>query len=332
MQLGPLRLQQLGTQQRELLLVSDKIQPAYRIDLTLPGTNIQTFTGSLGGAAPAITKSAGDRPFTVNGNTFVNIGAAFQRSCDIQNNACFNAVNSGALSGGTAQCQQQQQACNAAGNAKRDNIPSLFQRQSAFGSCADPTILFADGLEGRDTAAFIPANLGDFNHGSAQKIGIIAQFICSQLESSCKAGADAVAACNAGEQAAAALTGQAAADAFNAAVTGGSVVAAAPAQAATDNANANADASASTDATAATGTNIQAFTGNLGGAAPPVIQGTGTKPFSVNGSTFVNQGGALQRSCSVQHNACADAANSGAISGGVQQCEDQEKACNAANA
>ena len=193
--------------------------------------------------------------------------------------------------------------------------------------------MFADGLEGRDTAAFIPANLDDFNHGSAQKIGIIAQFICSQLESSCKAGADAVAACNAGEQASAA-------DAFNAAVGGGSVAAAAPAQASNDNANANvnadananANAGASTDAAAATGTNIQAFSGDLGGAAPAVVQGTGTKPFSVNGSTFVNQAGALQRSCSVQHNACADAANSGAIDGGVQQCEDQEKACNAANA
>lgn len=202
--------------------------------------------------------------------------------------------------------------------------------------------MFADGLEGRDTAAFVPANLDDFNHGSAQKIGIIAQFICSQLESSCKAGADAVAACNAGEQAAAAETGQAAADAFNAAVGGGSVAAAAPAQASNDNADANADdnadatadanAESSTDAAAATGTNIQAFSGNLGGAAPAVVQGTSTKPFSVNGSTFVNQAGALQRSCSVQHNACADAANSGAIDGGVQQCEDQEKACNAANA
>lgn len=204
--------------------------------------------------------------------------------------------------------------------------------------------MFADGLEGRDTAAFIPANLDDFNHGSAQKIGIIAQFICSQLESSCKAGADAVAACNAGEQAAAAETGQAAADAFNAAVGGGTVAAAAPAQASNDNVNANvnadanagdnadANADSSTDAAAATGTNIQAFSGNLGGAAPAVIQGAGTKPFSVNGSTFVNQAGALQRSCSVQHNACADAANSGAIDGGVQQCEDQEKACNAANA
>ncbi|OBT68592.1 hypothetical protein VE03_01747 [Pseudogymnoascus sp. 23342-1-I1] len=83
------------------------------------GTNVQTFTGAIGGAAPAITETAGDRPFTVNGNTFVNIGAALQRSCDIQNNACFNAVNSGELSGGTAQCQDQQTACNASGNAKQ---------------------------------------------------------------------------------------------------------------------------------------------------------------------------------------------------------------------
>ncbi|KAL5349139.1 hypothetical protein ACLOAV_005427 [Pseudogymnoascus australis] len=199
------------------------------------GTNVQTFTGALGGAAPPITESAGDRPFTVNGNTFTNIAAALQRSCDIQNNACFNAVNSGALSGGTAQCQEQLQACKAAGNAKRDNIPSIFKRQNA-----------------------------DDNAG--------------------------------------------------------------------DNAGDNANADASTDAAAATGTNIQAFSGNLGGAAPAVIESIGTKPFSVNGSTFVNQGGALQRSCSVQHNACADAANSGEIEGGVQQCEDQEKACNAANA
>lgn len=149
------------------LLVSHRIQPTYRIDLTVPGTNVQTFAGALGGAAPPITESAGDRPFTVNGNTFTNIGAALQRSCDIQNNACFNAANSGALSGGTAQCQEQLQACKAASNAKRDNIPSIFKRQNAD-----------------------------------------------------------------------------------------------------DNADDNANADASTDAAAATGTNIQAFSGNIGGAAP----------------------------------------------------------------
>ncbi|PQE20468.1 hypothetical protein CJF30_00001802 [Rutstroemia sp. NJR-2017a BBW] len=72
--------------------------------------------------------------------------------------------------------------------------------------------------------------------------------------------------------------------------------------------------------------------GTLGGAPPPVISSTGTRPFSVNGDTFVGEGAALQRSCSVQHNACATAANSGSISGGVAQCETQEQACNAASA
>ncbi|KAM3086222.1 hypothetical protein ACMFMG_000357 [Clarireedia jacksonii] len=85
-------------------------------------------------------------------------------------------------------------------------------------------------------------------------------------------------------------------------------------------------------ATTASGTNVQAFTGTLGGVAPPVISSTGTRPFSVNGDTFVGEGAALQRSCSIQHNACSNAANTGAITGGVAQCETQETACNAANA
>lgn len=45
--------------------------------------------------------------------------------------------------------------------------------------------------------------------------------------------------------------------------------------------------------------NVQTFTGTLGGAPPPVISSAGTRPFSVNGDTFVNAGAALQRSCSV---------------------------------
>lgn len=40
---------------------------------------------------------------------------------------------------------------------------------------------------------------------------------------------------------------------------------------------------------------------------------------------------ALGRSCDVQHNACANAANSGAISADVQQCDEQNTQCHAAN-
>ncbi|CZT11247.1 related to cell wall mannoprotein [Rhynchosporium graminicola] len=99
------------------------------------------------------------------------------------------------------------------------------------------------------------------------------------------------------------------------------------------NANANdnaANAGANANAGAGGG-NVQTFTGALGAAPIPVIETAGAdRPFSVNGVTFVNSGAALQRSCAVQNNACANAVNSGAIDGDVKQCNDQEKACNAA--
>ncbi|TGO61348.1 hypothetical protein BOTNAR_0130g00010 [Botryotinia narcissicola] len=94
--------------------------------------------------------------------------------------------------------------------------------------------------------------------------------------------------------------------------------------------SASAAAAVSTG-TSATGTNVQTFTGTLGGAPPPVVSSAGDRPFSVNGDSFVGEGAALQRSCSVQHNACATAANSGSLAGGVEQCETQETACNAAS-
>lgn len=78
-------------------------------------SNVQTFTGDLGGLPPAVVESTGDRPFSVNGDTFVNESAAIQRSCSVQNNACADAVNSGSLAGTTvADCNTQEDACNAA--------------------------------------------------------------------------------------------------------------------------------------------------------------------------------------------------------------------------
>ena len=63
------------------------------------------------------------------------------------------------------------------------------QRYAAgdFGSCSDPTIIFAEGLDGRNEAAFAPNNEADFNHGSALNIGVISSFICGQLQSKCQA-------------------------------------------------------------------------------------------------------------------------------------------------
>ncbi|KAG9102611.1 hypothetical protein FRC06_001654 [Ceratobasidium sp. 370] len=76
--------------------------------------NLQKFTGTLGGAPPAVT--AGGRGFVVQGNSFLNKSTALQRSCDIQRNACLDAAN---RSGNKAPltitaCENQGTACSAA--------------------------------------------------------------------------------------------------------------------------------------------------------------------------------------------------------------------------
>jgi len=83
------------------------------------------------------------------------------------------------------------------------------------GSCGSPKIQFAVGLDGRKEASFQAVNQADFNHGSANNIKIISDFICGQLASKCDADAATVQTCNDASAAAQAATGQAAADAFN---------------------------------------------------------------------------------------------------------------------
>ncbi|KAG7146028.1 hypothetical protein HYQ46_005189 [Verticillium longisporum] len=138
---------------------------------TATDNNIQTFTGTLGGAAPAVVSSAAnaDRPFSVGDATFTTANAALSRSC-----------------------------------------------ASDFGACADPSIQFAEGLDGRAEASFGPA--GDFDHGSANNVDIITSFICGQLGSRCGAGEATVAACEDGAAAASGLEGEQAAQAFNSAL------------------------------------------------------------------------------------------------------------------
>lgn len=112
--------------------------------------------------------------------------------------------------------------CNAAASAKKlRKLRKLRARQAKaldFGSCSNPAIEFAAGLDGRKEESFAPADAADFNHGSALNIKVISGFICGQLQSKCKASADTVTACNDAATAADAATGQAAADAFNSAL------------------------------------------------------------------------------------------------------------------
>ncbi|RDW80814.1 hypothetical protein BP5796_05512 [Coleophoma crateriformis] len=227
-------------------------------------------------------------------------------------------------------------ATSAAAATASSSTTTTSTSALSFGSCTDPSILFTNNLADRAGAtAFVASNQADFPHGSALGIAVISGFICQRLSSSCGASAAANTACTAGQTASASLTGQAAADAFNSALGLSSSSTASTASTSAVAANVVAAATTSSAASASTsssasGTNVQTFTGSLGGTAPPVTQGTGTRPFTVNGNTFVGKGAALQRSCAIQHNACATAANGGGQSFTVADCGTQETACNAA--
>ncbi|EJT96629.1 hypothetical protein DACRYDRAFT_60198 [Dacryopinax primogenitus] len=91
-----------------------------------------------------------------------------------------------------------------------------------------------------------------------------------------------------------------------------------------------AAATATAISTVASGTNLQTFTGALGGIAPPPVV-AGGKGFVTDNSDFVNLAAALGRSCDVQHNACADQANSQHQTPfSVSDCDQQDTQCKAA--
>ena len=58
-----------------------------------------------------------------------------------------------------------------------------------------PQIEFGAGFDNRKETSFEPVDKTSYNHGSAQNIDIITQFICDTLTNSCKADAQAKATC-----------------------------------------------------------------------------------------------------------------------------------------
>ena len=89
-------------------------------------------------------------------------------------------------------------------------FPGALTKRVNLSNCENPAIEFGAGFDGRKENSFQPVDKATFTHGSAQRIGVIPQFICDRLNDKCKAGADALAACAQGQKASAAVTGQAA--------------------------------------------------------------------------------------------------------------------------
>ncbi|KAJ3752837.1 hypothetical protein EV360DRAFT_6384, partial [Lentinula raphanica] len=87
-----------------------------------------------------------------------------------------------------------------------------------FGSCSVPQIQFGVGFDGRRETSFEPVDQTSFNHGSADNIAVITDFICNTLTNTCGADATAKATCATAQAAAAAGLAQTGdqADKFNA--------------------------------------------------------------------------------------------------------------------
>ncbi|EPQ51272.1 hypothetical protein GLOTRDRAFT_81429 [Gloeophyllum trabeum ATCC 11539] len=87
-----------------------------------------------------------------------------------------------------------------------------------FGKCTVPQIEFGVGFDNRKETSFQPVDKTSYNHGSAQGIQIITDFICDTLTNSCGADQTAKDTCRQAETAALAAPAKtgAQADAFNA--------------------------------------------------------------------------------------------------------------------
>ncbi|KAJ3915893.1 hypothetical protein F5877DRAFT_47705, partial [Lentinula edodes] len=87
-----------------------------------------------------------------------------------------------------------------------------------FGSCTVPQIQFGVGFDNRRETAFEPVDQTSYNHGSADNIAVITDFMCNTLTNTCGADATAKATCATAQAAAAAGLAQTGdqADKFNA--------------------------------------------------------------------------------------------------------------------
>lgn len=93
------------------------------------------------------------------------------------------------------------------------------QAKANFNKCSPPTIVFATGIDGRTEASFVPENRTDYTQGSALNGNIVTRAVCDTLVNKCDANVVAINDCAAAQLVTAGLSGQAFADAFNAAVT-----------------------------------------------------------------------------------------------------------------
>ncbi|RKU43644.1 hypothetical protein DL546_005230 [Coniochaeta pulveracea] len=99
-------------------------------------TDLQVFTGALGGIKASAIAQSGDpnRPFEVDGDTFNDFKTAANRACDNQHNACADQANGDRNAGfKVGDCDEQNSKCKAAiDTATTTSFAVLFSSNAEF--------------------------------------------------------------------------------------------------------------------------------------------------------------------------------------------------------
>ncbi|EIN12770.1 hypothetical protein PUNSTDRAFT_37915, partial [Punctularia strigosozonata HHB-11173 SS5] len=166
-------------------------------------------------AADTVTAKTGGQADAFNAVFGITTQFADVASVDDQGN-----VIAGTGSGAAAAASSAVSSAAATTAAAADDATSTAASSAIgnFGSCSVPQIEFGVGFDNRKETSFEPVDKTSFNHGSAQNIDIITQFICDTLTNSCKADQTAKDTCAKAKAAADTVTAKTGgqADAFNA--------------------------------------------------------------------------------------------------------------------
>ncbi|EIM90910.1 uncharacterized protein STEHIDRAFT_49601 [Stereum hirsutum FP-91666 SS1] len=235
-------------------------------------------------AADQVTAKTGGQADAFNAAFGITTDFAAVASVDDQGNiiAGTGSSSAAASSAATATTASASAAVATTANAAVASSSSTASSSSIgdFGSCTVPQIQFATGFDNRKETSFEPVDQTSYNHGSAQNIDIITQFMCDTLTNSCGADATAKATCATAKAAADTVTAKTGgqADAFNAAfgittnfaavavvsdtgvtVSPGTAASTAAASAATSAAAASTTAASAATSAAATATSVRIF-------------------------------------------------------------------------
>jgi hypothetical protein len=180
-------------------------------------------TSSAAAAASAPTDAASADPCLATVTVTVsNAAAASTSAASVAAAGAATATNSSTGAAAAAVSNATSDSATAANSSTGAAATASNATSDAaignFGSCSVPQIEFGTGFDNRKETAFQPLDQTSYNHGSADNIAVITQFMCNTLTNTCNADATAKATCAQAQTAAnnaQALTG-AQADAFNA--------------------------------------------------------------------------------------------------------------------